>query len=250
MPGRAPWRERRGVYYDIITGPEAARALDARTGAALERLDLAFRTLVAIVYNFAPTSGHPGGSISAGRIMAGLLFGGMAQDVRDPLRRDQDVLVPAAGHKALGLYSMLALRDEVVRIARPDLLPGDASLRLRIEDLLGFRRNPASPAPLAARLGAKALDGHPTPSTPFVPVATGPSGVGLAESVGWAVAAMDMYGPDAAPVVNAIEGEGGLTPGRVSEAMAAASSTRLGNLVLHVDWNQSTIDSDACCGRR
>jgi transketolase len=33
----------------------------------------------------------------------------------------------------------------------------------------------------------------------------------------------------------------------VSEALAAASSSQIANLVVHVDWNQATIDVEACC---
>ena len=100
--------------------------------------------------------------------------------------------------------------------------------------------------PLFARTRARALDGHPTPATPFVRLATGASGVGVASSVGLALAARDYYGRKA-PRVHVVEGEGGLTPGRVAEALAAAGTASLDNLVLHVDWNQASIDSDRVC---
>ncbi len=38
-----------------------------------------------------------------------------------------------------------------------------------------------------------------------------------------------------------------MTPGRVSEALAAAGTASLGNVVLHVDWNQASIDSNRVC---
>lgn len=38
-----------------------------------------------------------------------------------------------------------------------------------------------------------------------------------------------------------------MTPGRVSEALAAAGTASLGNIVLHVDWNQASIDSNRVC---
>jgi transketolase len=44
--------------------------------------------------------------------------------------------------------------------------------------------------------------------------------------------------------VHVIEGEGGMTPGRVAEALACAASSGLDNLYFHVDWNQASIDSD------
>ena len=58
--------------------------------------------------------------------------------------------------------------------------------------------------------------------------------------------AVDRYGPDA-PVIHVLEGEGGMTPGRVAEAMAAAGTMSLGNIVLHGDWNQASIDSNHVC---
>ena len=214
--------------------------LSPRTIDALEKLDLVYRTLCAMLYNYAPLSGHPGGSISAGRIIASLFFGTMDYDALDPERIDADVLSLAAGHKALGLYAMSALRSEILRLSGAPL---DGRRDLRLEDLLGFRRNPTTTTPLFRVLGAKALDGHPTPATPFVPVATGASGVGMAASLGYALAAFDWFG-DATPRVHILEGEGGLTPGRVAEALAFAGTASLGNVIVHVDWNQSSIDSD------
>jgi transketolase len=215
------------------------RPLAAKDEEALERLDLAYRTLCAMLYNYAPLSGHPGGSISSGRILASLLFGTMDYDALDPERDDADVLSLAAGHKALGLYAISALRSEVLRISGA----GTPDRDLRLEDLLGFRRSPATTTPLFRSFGAKALDGHPTPFIPFVPLATGASGVGLASSLGYALALRDWFGDDA-PRVHILEGEAGLTPGRVAEALAFASTASLGNVVVHVDWNQSSIDSD------
>ena len=211
--------------------------------AALERFDEVYRALCAVLFNYAQ-SGHPGGSVSSGHIVAGLLFDGMDYDIGDPNRTDQDLISYSAGHKALGLYAMWALRDEITRIARPELLPDAENLRLRFEDLLGFRRNVTQPTPLFRRFNSKALDGHPTPATPFVKLSTGASGIGVGSSLGLVVAAADAYGADA-PRVHLIEGEGGLTPGRVAEAAAFAGTSGLSNAVMHVDWNQSSIDSDA-----
>ncbi len=220
-----------------------AEPLPARELQAFETLDAAYRSLCAMLYNYAPMSGHPGGSISSGRFIAALLFDAMAYDLARPSRDDADVLSFAAGHKALGLYAMWALRNEIARIAAPELLAGDVANQLRLEDLLGFRRNPTNATPLFQEFGSKALDGHPTPATPFVRLATGASGVGMGSSLGLALAMTDWYG-DAAPRVHIVEGEGGLTPGRVAEALAFAGTASLRNVVVHVDWNQSSIDSD------
>lgn len=210
--------------------------------AHLEAFDLVYRSIVAIQFNFAQ-SGHPGGSISAGRIKAGLLFHTMDYDIGDPVRHDADMISFAAGHKATGLYGMWALRDEVARVARPDLLPEKVNHRLRFEDLLGFRRNPTTRTALFREFGSKPLDGHPTPATPFVRLATGASGVGVGSSLGLAFAAADYYGKHG-PRVHLIEGEGGLTPGRSYEAVASAGASGLSNAICHLDWNQASIDSD------
>jgi transketolase len=217
----------------------------AEVVSAFEALDALYRALCAILYNYVPTSGHPGGALSSGRIAQAIVFDALDHDVSRPGREDADVLSYAAGHKALGLYALWAIRDEMARIGAPELLP-DRAERLRLEDLLGFRRNPTEPTPLFHRMAARALDGHPTPATPFVWLATGASGVGLAASIGLALAMRDHFGPDA-PRVHVLEGEGGLTPGRVAEALAAAGTACLDNVVLHVDWNQSSIDSDHVC---
>ncbi len=234
---------RRGSYVEV---DGTSGSLTEEAVRHLETFDLIYRSLCAALYNYAPTSGHPGGSISSGRIVASLLFDALDHDVAAPDRADSDVVSYAAGHKALGLYALWALRNEVARIGATELLPTDVRQQLRLEDLLGFRRNPVTNTPLFREFGVKALDGHPTPATPFVRLATGASGVGLASSVGLALGLRDTYGPNA-PMVHVIEGEGGLTPGRVAEALAAAGTMRLDNTIVHVDWNQASIDSDHVC---
>ena len=132
---------RRGVYIDIaeVLKQEGSPLSKTELGH-FERFDLIYRTLCALLFNYVPTSGHPGGSVSSGRFVSGLLFDAMAYDMSDPDRNDADLISYAAGHKALGIYAMWALRNEVIRIESPDLLPSDERLQLRLEDLLGFRR--------------------------------------------------------------------------------------------------------------
>ncbi|MGD8414861.1 MAG: hypothetical protein PVF33_11545, partial [Candidatus Latescibacterota bacterium] len=205
-----------------------------------------YRSLCALMYNYVPMSGHPGGSISSGRFVAGIMYDAADYDLADPLRDDADMISYAAGHKALGLYALWALRNEIARAGAPELLPADAKLQLRLEDLLGFRRNPTSTAPLFKKFKSKALDGHPTPATPFVKLSTGASGVGMASSLGLAYGAVDYYAYDP-PCVHIVEGEGGMTPGRVGEAMAAAGTASIRNAIMHIDWNQASIDSNHVC---
>jgi transketolase len=238
---------RRAVYIDIGQELETAEAPLADSDLkTFELFDLIYRSLCALLFNYVPTSGHPGGSISSGRFVGSLLFDGMSYDLSDPQRDDADIISYAAGHKALGLYAIFALRNEIARIAAPELLSRDEKLQLRLEDLLGFRRNPITSTPLFVKFKAKALDGHPTPATPFVRLSTGASGVGVASSLGLSFGAMDYFGKDS-PRVHIVEGEGGLTPGRVSESMAAAATASLGNTIMHIDWNQASIDSDHVC---
>ena len=239
---------RRGTYLDAaeemkktgegLVSPERLKRL--------EEFDLVYRTLCTMLFNYVPTSGHPGGSISAGRFLAVLLLDSLDYDISDPSREEADVISFAAGHKAMGLYALWAMRNEALRIAAPKLLPREERYRFRLEDLLGFRRNPVAKTPLLTVLKTRVLDGHPTPATPFVRLATGASGVGLGSSIGLALGALDYYGTNA-PRVHVIEGEGGLTPGRVSEALAAAGTASLKNVILHIDWNQASIDSSRVC---
>jgi transketolase len=238
---------RRGIYIDIIdeinTGGKPFSEDEVQH---LETFDLIYRSLCTLLFNYVPTSGHPGGSISSGRFVTGLLFDTMDYDVSDPDREDADIVSYAAGHKALGLYALWALRNEIVRICAPESLPKKEWHQLRLEDLLGFRRNPVTKTPLFLKLNVKPLDGHPTPAIPFVRLSTGASGVGLGASIGFAFGTMDYYNGDP-PRVHIVEGEGGLTPGRASESLASAGTASLRNVILHVDWNQASIDSNRVC---
>jgi transketolase len=240
---KEPFVKRSTVFVDI-TQDGAPQPLSRSELAGFESFDALYRSLCAILYNYVPMSGHPGGSISSGRIVAALLFDAMDYDVSRPDRRDSDIISYAAGHKAMGLYAMWALRNEVTRVGAPELLPSNEAYQLRLEDLLGFRRNPTIDTPLFRQFRSKALDGHPTPATPFVKIATGASGVGVASSMGLGLGAIDAFGSGKAPKVHIIEGEGGLTPGRVAESVAFAGTASLGNVILHLDWNQASIDSE------
>lgn len=235
---------RRAYYAEI--GPDSKSSQGTEdTIKMFDDYDLIYRTLCGILYNFVPKSGHPGGSISSGKIVESILFNTMDYRMGDPECAEADILSYAAGHKAMGLYAMWALRNECARVSKPDMLPGEER-QLRLEDLLGFRRNPTQETPLFAKYNAKPLDGHPTPITPFVKLSTGASGVGITTSFGLGFGAMDAFGKNA-PFIHVLEGEGGMTPGRVSEALAATGSAQMWNIVLHVDWNQSSIDSDMVC---
>lgn len=240
-----PFGTRRAEYFKI-NAHSTPSCVGEKGIHLLETFDTIYRSLCAMMYNFAPLSGHPGGSISSGRIVTSLLYSTMKYDISNPDRHDADIISYSAGHKALGLYAQWALRNEIIRIAAPEFLPNDSKQQLRLEDLLGFRRNPNTNTPLFKKHHSKALDGHPTPATPFVKLSTGASGVGFASSVGLAIGAADGFRKDS-PMIHIIEGEGGLTPGRISETLATAATASLNNVILHIDWNQASIDSNAVC---
>jgi transketolase len=246
-PKKLPFefRSRKAVFHNVadIIREKGSEFPDEEI-KFFEELDLIYRTMCGILYNFVPLSGHPGGSLSSGRIVEGLLYGGMDYDFSKPDIPENDIIAYTAGHKAMGLYGMWALRNEIVRIADPSLLAPEKR-QLRLEDLLGFRKNVTQGTPLFEKFKSVSLDGHPSCIVPFVKTATGPSGVGVGAAFGLAFGALDVY-PDDPPAVHLIEGEGGMTPGRVYEAIAAAASAQLHNAIMHIDWNQSTIDSDRC----
>mgnify|MGYP002854757019 CR=1 FL=1 len=239
------WNQKRAVYKNVTeVAQNPAYRMNLNEAAVLERLDVIYRTLCAILYNFVPSSGHPGGSISSGRFVSYLIYKNLAYNFSAPHEESADIISYAAGHKALGMYAMWALRNECVRIGEPELLPVREDQQLRLEDLLGFRHNVVQQTPLFTKFHSKPLGGHPESSTPFVRLCTGASGVGVASSVGLAVAVADTYGVNC-PQVHIVEGEGGLTAGRVSEALSMAATAQLKNAVFHIDWNQASIETNA-----
>ncbi|ACC97914.1 Transketolase central region [Elusimicrobium minutum Pei191] len=236
--------KKRAKYFNVETGKlTPIHKMPEEETALFERYDVIYRALCAILYNFAPLSGHPGGSISSGRFVQNLIYNEMAYKLSDPKEKKADIISYAAGHKALGLYAMWALRNECVAQAAPELLAKDIQNQMRLEDLLGFRRNEATATKYFKEFKSKPLGGHPEPVVPFVKTSTGASGVGVGSAVGMAFAAADAYSKNS-PVINIIEGEGGLTAGRCSEVIAMAATANINNLVLHLDWNQASIDSD------
>lgn len=244
-----PVVNRPGVeYVDIGEALQGRPYLKPPEKAILDRVFILQRGILSMMFNFAQ-SGHPGGSISASRALIGLfLTDRTAYDIGNPWRKDADIISPAAGHKAMGWYALNALLNESVRQTRPELLSSNLRHSLRLEDLLGFRKNEAVVTPLRKKFASKCLDGHPTPATPFTYLATGASGVGVAATAGLAIAARDMY-RTMTPRVYCVEGEGGMTPGRVEETLQIAERAQLGNFIMVIDHNDASIDvSNVCAG--
>lgn len=231
----------RSEFVDIAKGLNFHKYLNEKQEALLNRAFVAYRALAIMLYNFAQ-SGHPGGSISVGRQFLSLFLSGqMDYKIADSHAREGDMLALAAGHKAMGWYALNAFVNEAVKQTNPGLLSREGKENLFLEDLLGFRKNPAVKTPLREQLASKELDGHPTPATPFTFLTTGASGVGVAGAVGLAVAAKDIDRKNPS-MVFCLEGEGGMTPGRVEEALQIARRAGLDNFVIMVDHNDASID--------
>ena len=67
--------QRRGIFIDISkVFHEVPKQLSEDQKEIWDCINLVYRTLCSVLYNFVPTSGHPGGSISSGQIVQALLF--------------------------------------------------------------------------------------------------------------------------------------------------------------------------------
>jgi len=182
-------------------------------------------------------SGHPGGSRSKAHILIALLLGGaMRWDIRRPLLPLADRFILAAGHTNPLVYALLAVLNEALRCrakrgGRELYWPaGSEKQQLVWEDLLTLRRRRGLPG--HAEMAGKSL---------FFKYNTGPSGHGAAAAAGQALA-LKIAGHGGVRVF-VLEGEGGLTPGIVQEAMNSAWGLGLNNLYLLVDWNNFGIDA-------
>jgi transketolase len=150
-------------------------------------------------------SGHPTTCMSCAEIVSVLFFDEMRFDPRDPSGRDQDVFVLSKGHAAPILWAVL---KETGAIG---------------EDLMTLRRFDSP------------LEGHPTPNSPWVRVATGSLGQGLAAAAGMAWA-RKLDGSEAR--VYTVLGDGEAAEGAVFEAAQYASFNKLDNLCAILDINR------------
>ncbi|MBR8461344.1 transketolase [Campylobacter sp. faydin G-105] len=170
----------------------------------------------------AANSGHPGAPMGLADIMV-VLSKHLKHNPKDPTWLNRDRLVFSGGHASSLVYSFLYL----------------SGYDLSLDELKRFRQ-----------LGSK-TPGHPEIHTAGVEVATGPLGQGIANSVGFAMAAKS-----AANLLNTPEnelinhkiyclcGDGDLQEGISYEACALAGRLGLDNLVLIYDSNHITIEGD------
>jgi transketolase len=154
----------------------------------------------------AAGSGHPTSCCSAADVVAALFFGHMRYDPKNPHFYNNDRFILSKGHAAPLLYAAWA---ETGRFPR--------------EELLTLRRLDSD------------LEGHPTPRLPFVDVATGSLGQGLAVGVGMALCAR-LDNLDYRTYV--LMGDGECAEGAVWEAASLAGINQLNNLVAIVDVNR------------
>jgi transketolase len=153
-------------------------------------------------------SGHPTSSMSSAHLLAVLFADHLRFDVKDPAYRGNDRFVLSKGHASPGLYATLkaagAFDDEML-------------LSLRGE---------GSP-----------LQGHPAPveGFPWVDVATGSLGQGLAAGLGMALA---MRMDDIAARVWVLLGDSEMAEGSVWESMEAIGFHGASNLTAIVDLNR------------
>ncbi len=153
----------------------------------------------------AAGSGHPTTCLSAAEIIAAVFFAEMRFDPLDPQHPEADRFVLSKGHAAPILYAAWAAAGA---------FPRDEVLHLR--EL------------------ASDLEGHPTPRLPFVDVATGSLGQGLAASVGIAFNARRI---DSDYRTYVLMGDGESAEGSVWEAAQVAAYHHLDNLCAITDVN-------------
>jgi transketolase len=156
----------------------------------------------------AAGSGHPTSSMSCAHLLSVLFADHLRFDVKDPASLANDRFVLSKGHAAPALYAVLK------------------AVEAYDDDVLLSLREMGSP-----------LQGHPAPlpDFPWVDVASGSLGQGLAVGVGMALA-MRM---DGAPGhVWVLMGDSECAEGSVWEAVEAAAHHEVGSLTAIVDLNR------------
>ena len=162
-------------------------------------------------------SGHSGVCLGAATILYTLYSRHMMIDLDNDNWFNRDRFVLSIGHAAPLFYSMLYMLDKIS-------LDDVKSLR-QIESI---------------------TPGHPEITTPFVDMATGPLGQGIASSVGMAIAERYLNATYSKTLINhytyVLCGDGDLEEGISYEAMALASKLKLNKLIILYDSNDVTLD--------
>jgi len=156
----------------------------------------------------AAGSGHPTSSLSAADLLAVLVTRHLRYDWSEPKRPENDHLIFSKGHASPLLYSVFRAVGVVSE-----------------EELLTTYR----------RFGAR-LQGHPTPVLPWVDLATGSLGLGIAAAVGVAAAAKRLDRLDYRTWV--LCGDSETAEGSVWESLDKAAYFGLDNLTVMFDVNR------------
>jgi len=156
----------------------------------------------------AAGSGHPTSSMSSAHLLAVLFADHLRTDVGDPRNPANDRFVMSKGHAAPALYATLKAIGAI----------DDGTL-------------------LTLRRMGSPIQGHPAPvpELPWIDVASGSLGQGLAVGLGMALA-MRMDGAPGTAWV--LLGDSEMAEGSVWEAMEAAAFHEVGNLTAVLDLNR------------
>lgn len=164
-------------------------------------------------------SGHPGAPLGLADIVAVLSLH-LRHNPKNPSWLNRDRLVFSGGHASALLYSFLHL----------------SGYDISIDDLKNFRQ-----------LHSK-TPGHPEISTCGVEIATGPLGQGVANAVGFAMAAKKAANLLGEELINhkvyCLCGDGDLQEGISYEACSLAGVHNLNNLIIIYDSNHISIEGD------
>lgn len=164
-------------------------------------------------------SGHPGAPLGLADILSVLSYH-LKHNPKNPNWLNRDRLIFSGGHASALIYSFLHL----------------SGYDLSLDDLKKFRQ-----------LHSK-TPGHPEITTPGIEIATGPLGQGVANAVGFAMAAkkaQKMLGNDLINhKVYCLCGDGDLQEGISYEACSLAGLHKLDNLILIYDSNNISIEGD------
>lgn len=167
-------------------------------------------------------SGHPGTPMGLSDVIT-VLMRHIRHNPKNPKWLNRDRLVFSGGHASALIYSYLYL----------------TGYDLSLDDLKSFRQ-----------IGSK-TPGHPEITTPGIEIATGPLGQGIANAVGFAMAAKfaaNLLNEDKNKIIDhkvyCICGDGDLEEGISYEACSIAGNQNLDNLVIIYDSNNITIDGN------
>lgn len=164
-------------------------------------------------------SGHPGVAMGLAEVVS-VLCKYIKHNPKNPNWLNRDRLVFSGGHASSLVYAYLYL----------------SGYDLSLDDLKNFRKFDSI------------TPGHPEIFTPGVEIATGPLGQGVANAVGFAMAAKSAANLLGNDLINhkvyCICGDGDLQEGISYEACALAGKHELNNLVIIYDSNNITIEGN------